>query len=650
MSADEGSHFLETARPWDCGYFHTLYAWYAHAAWKVLGESVIRMRWFALLTQLACSVALSVAALNWLRRSGCRQVPAPDWLVPLVMTWSLVCYTLGSITVTYTSLANWAATLWLASVLRVDNREQRVGISWLFFIWLTAAICCTSKPSTGGLLFVFSFLITCGWRMKSEVSVRRLQSATLGLFVFGSVLLSLKVFSTTGNQAAWDISEKSSPIADFFTWATRYLASDSLRLAVSALWLEPCREMGAALSHYSAATAGILALLICQGLDRFLPAWSRWRIQMAGAFGGFFLVFQAGGLADFATVSPELKTATIVFLGAMGITALNSSAGMSAVVCMFLAQFACDAASIYRPRTEFLWAADHEFRLAFMALVMSATLWWLSKRGGSIASDEKSAVNLPVIVFASLLMPVTGWFGSGCLLGARAGYQYAVWIIIAAIAITSATSHLRRKQIAMLFSFVMTAVALNVIYVSRTIRPINGGLAVAGEETRKVKTGPKSEELIFSQKAGGFVSRVKSVLKNNGFQKGDPIFAFYDFPGLVYLVGGISPGGSWYMPPSTAAHVTAGAKIHQYNMQRLASVSADTFAKAFVFQTDHDSTLGGLMAGRGVKFPDDFDRCAEILIPTGLTIHRRLTIWKPKAAESPALTPPPRSPTGADEK
>lgn len=645
MSADEGSHFLEAARPWDCGYFHTLYAWYAHGAWKLLGASVIRMRWFALFVQLGCTMALSLAALGWLRRSGFRQIPAADWLVPLAMTWSLVCYTLGSITVTYTSLANWAATLWLAFVLHFEHREGKTGIGGILLVWIMAVISCTSKPSTGGLLLVFSFLLTCGWRLESSVLARRIQIATLTLFVLVSALLSMKLVSVGSDSGAWDLSVKSSPIANFFAWASRYLASDSLRLAVSALWREPCREMWATLTHYGATTAGVAALLLCRTLDRWFSGWSARRLEVAGAFAGVLLVGVAGGLRGLEETSPTLIQTLMAFAGAMAITVLNPGAGVAAAVCALFAQFFADAFSIHHPRDAIFWAADHEFRLAFMALVMAAALLWLSGPEKGAAIGRNAAVNLPLIVVATLLMPVIGWFGSGCLLGARAGYQYSVWLIIAAVMLTSASNRTTswNRFATLVFSLVMTSLAINAIYVTRAVRPINRGLAVAGEETRKIKTGPSSEELVFNRKAAGFLSRVKSVLKESGFKKGDPILAFYDFPGLVYLVGGISPGASWFIPPSSAPHVTAGAQIHQYNLQRLADISSDVLRRSFIFQTDHDPTLEALLGSRGIKFPDSYDKSAEISIPSGVNNHRTLTVWKPKVSDALSRDTPARS-------
>jgi len=38
-----------------------------------------------------------------------------------------------------------------------------------------------------------------------------------------------------------------------------------------------------------------------------------------------------------------------------------------------------------------------------------------------------------------------------------------------------------------------------------------------------------------------------NVLRENGYEKGDPVLCLYDEPGIVYAVGATSPGQSWYV-------------------------------------------------------------------------------------------------------
>ena len=45
-----------------------------------------------------------------------------------------------------------------------------------------------------------------------------------------------------------------------------------------------------------------------------------------------------------------------------------------------------------------------------------------------------------------------------------------------------------------------------------------------------------------------FVTQLEKLLAAAGFRPGDPLLAFYDLPGLVYLCGGVSPGAAWYFP------------------------------------------------------------------------------------------------------
>ncbi len=638
MGADEGSHFVETVRPWDCGYFHTLYAWYAHGAWKLLGESVIRMRWFAIIMQLGCTIAVVGAAHGWLSRAGGRAVPSLRMLMAVTMTWSLVAYTLGSVTVTYTSLSAWFSTLWLAMVLHVDNRERKPALWAVLGVWALALLGCTAKPSTGAFLLAGSFLLTLGWRAISERVVRSIHLAALVAFLAVSALYGMNLLGGGGQQGAWDLTLKASPLANFVSWAMRYLASDSLRGAVVSLWKEPLREMLAALAFYSCTVAAAVGFIVARCILARVPAGSRAGLWAAGACVGFLIAYASGGLALVEQVTVEKRMLVLTFAGTLAFSLWSRSAGAggAAVLGVLGVQLASDAVGIVLPGQTYFWAADHEFRVVFMLLLAAVGVWIFARQPATTAPMQDSSGNRPLLYLFMAAMPVIGWFGSGCFLGARAGYHISLWVVLALVLLASAGSVSVGRRAVGFMSLILTLLAVNAVFVTRVLRTIDAGYPMLSEATKAVKIGPQSETLLFESKVGAFISRLKSKLKENGFQKGDPIFAFYNSPGFVFVVGGASPGTSWYIDPSQAAHVTAGARIHDYNAQRIRDTSLDVVRRAFVFQTDDNTSFVELLALRGLRFPEDYDHCAKLLIPPAVNGKRKLDIWKPKPAVIPA--------------
>ncbi len=621
LGFDEGSHYLETERPWASPYFHTLYAWYAHGIWKLLGAKIVSMRWFALVAQLACAAWLAVAARGWLARSGWRTLPPVSVLVPLVMLWSVVCYTIGSIAVTYTSLSAWFSIMWLALVFHGDNREGKTSWSIIAGVWLLALLTCTTKPSTGAFLLGFAFLLTLGWRLPSRPLAARIQrvcicAALVVIVVCSSGLLRLK----TGGDP-WDLSMESSALMNFVTWAARYVSSDALRLTVVSLWKEPLREVMAALGHYACALGVMVGMMVAS-------VGVRPRAWLGAVALGALIALGCGVVPALQIEFSGWKAfiiALVVTVACAGSVRTPSSRG-AVVVGALGAQLAADAWGIIAPGETFFFGADHEFRVIFILLVAAMALLFVRRE------DLKfnSTANALLIVVIALVMPVLGWFGSGCQLGARAGYHFGVWVVFIVCGVAAVANEQQVRRWLCGLSLGMTLLAVNAIYVCRVPRPINASFPLLNEETKTVRVGPRSESMVFGAKTGGMISRVKSVLKEHGFEKEGPIFAFYDFPGLVFLVGGTSPGATWYMSPGYE-HPSSGVGVLAYNTRNILVAPEAEARRAFVFQVDGETSFTSALQQRGLRFPDDYDHCATVNIPAAINGRRKLDIWKPRA-------------------
>lgn len=64
---------------------------------------------------------------------------------------------------------------------------------------------------------------------------------------------------------------------------------------------------------------------------------------------------------------------------------------------------------------------------------------------------------------------------------------------------------------------------------------------------------PHGQSLLVDKELKSFVKTAQSSLDSMGYQKGDPIFAVYRMPGLVYLLEGYAPGGIIWRPEQNRA-------------------------------------------------------------------------------------------------
>lgn len=65
-------------------------------------------------------------------------------------------------------------------------------------------------------------------------------------------------------------------------------------------------------------------------------------------------------------------------------------------------------------------------------------------------------------------------------------------------------------------------------------------------QTQPLRAAGVRGTLLLDPKSVAFIRQLEKTLAQGGFKPGDPLLAFYDMPGLVYLCGGVSPGATWY--------------------------------------------------------------------------------------------------------
>jgi hypothetical protein len=87
-------------------------------------------------------------------------------------------------------------------------------------------------------------------------------------------------------------------------------------------------------------------------------------------------------------------------------------------------------------------------------------------------------------------------------------------------------------------------------YVYNTFR-INGSLF---DQKYEIKNLPRAEGMLFDTRTKSMVQKINSMLhERTNFTEGDPIVALTYSPGLVYLLGGISPYSPYYKNESNYA-------------------------------------------------------------------------------------------------
>jgi hypothetical protein len=116
-----------------------------------------------------------------------------------------------------------------------------------------------------------------------------------------------------------------------------------------------------------------------------------------------------------------------------------------------------------------------------------------------------------------------------------------------------------------------------------------------------------------------YLSQIKAIAYRNGFKPGNDVLAFYDLPGVVFAIGGRSPGWPWHMGGArVASAATALSLVNQERLQR-----------AFILQSSKSEKIMPDLSKFGLDFPNGYIFCGEVNNPYDSS-KGTVRLWKPR--------------------
>ena len=137
--------------------------------------------------------------------------------------------------------------------------------------------------------------------------------------------------------------------------------------------------------------------------------------------------------------------------------------------------------------------------------------------------------------------------------------------------------------------------------------------------TEPTDIGTPATSLKLDLETRAFYRDIRRVARENGFREDSDILAFFDMPGLVFAMGGKSPGFTWYFGNW---YIGANDAIEHI----LGFVKPERLKKAFLLQSADHQKLPDL--GKfGITFPQEYVLCGEFLFPG---TNNKILLWKPE--------------------
>ncbi len=257
--------------------------------------------------------------------------------------------------------------------------------------------------------------------------------------------------------------------------------------------------------------------------------------------------------------------------------------------------------------------------LAVLGLAVAATLI-ARKRPGDEPRSPGSWRLIPLVILL-VVLPYAGGFGTTNAITQNAVYQLAPWFALIALAAAFLAHAWRARWLPPLCVVPLAAIALTQSFHGYWTHPyrLPGGRPAQTELT-VIGAPAYASTLRLDPASHRFIEATRAQLTQHGFRAGDDIFAFFNLPGLVFAVGGISPGHPWYF--------AGDQRSLDLNAMRVATVSPARRARAFVITNGDVTPFLPQLRTAGLDFPNAFVRCGETL--QNPLSKEPVEIWRPR--------------------
>jgi hypothetical protein len=227
-------------------------------------------------------------------------------------------------------------------------------------------------------------------------------------------------------------------------------------------------------------------------------------------------------------------------------------------------------------------------------------------------------------ILVLLLIPFLGWLGTHNPLETNALFQASPWVLLILVMSDRLPGFSSQVMNVTLCMFVTAMLWLGIVeYPYRLAKPLY-------EQEKPTKIDDSDNVLLMDGRSSSLINQTRTLLKDAGFKRNDPVLAFYHLPGLVYAVGGRSPGLSWYSSFS-GVHAGTGIDVASRNHQAILDLPETELRRSYILQSPGAKDFIASLQQRGIRFPDDYQLLGKVPLPGQMNVGE-LTVWKPVTA------------------
>lgn len=228
-----------------------------------------------------------------------------------------------------------------------------------------------------------------------------------------------------------------------------------------------------------------------------------------------------------------------------------------------------------------------------------------------------------------LFLPYIGAFGTSNNINTNCLYQMAPWLVLTGGLLVSLDRTWQSAWPSRFGLVLLALVASGEFLNGYWMQPYRVAGGARHHQTVPTPIGTPASTLRLTPETHDFILKARTILAEHGFKPGDDLLVFFDLPGFVFAMGGVSPGHPWYF---------AGDKVSlDEDAMRLNFIEPSRKQRAFIVRNSLDPDWNDFLPrlrATGLNFPEDYLRIS----PPMLSPFTRVTfeIWQPKVrAEAP---------------
>ena len=252
-------------------------------------------------------------------------------------------------------------------------------------------------------------------------------------------------------------------------------------------------------------------------------------------------------------------------------------------------------------------------------------------------NNQETAIKIIAVSLFLFFLPFVAAIGTNTSMRALAARNIVPWLALIVIFLTLLYQTNKANNFLYLFTLgIILWLGIKIAYtqIYQPFRLVENRL----QQTESVEdyVQPKARGLKVDPPTANFLKQLHEIIATTEFQPGDPIIALHDMPGLVYLLGGVSPGAPWYFSDYRQDNDDGMLRTSMRTCNNILHSNFDSSKAILIVNSDISPQVLGCMKDAGVNFPEEYQKVGELnnpfrtILPFVKYSRETIEVWSPK--------------------